>query len=186
MTRTIATETLTLEAFLELPETKPDREYINGEIIQKPMPKGKHSWLQLMLANCINESAKERKIACAVPELRCTFGSRSLVPDIAVFSWSRIPFDADGEIPNDFFLCPDWTIEILSPEQSPSRVIDNIGYCLESECRLGWLLDPVDRSALVLRSQQQPKVFSGDDRLPMLEELDLELTSDRIFSWLKF
>jgi Uma2 family endonuclease len=37
---------LTLEAFLELPETKPASEYINGEIIQKPMPQGEHSTLQ--------------------------------------------------------------------------------------------------------------------------------------------
>ncbi len=33
---------LTLEEFLKLPETKPAREYIDGKIIQKPMPQGKH------------------------------------------------------------------------------------------------------------------------------------------------
>jgi Uma2 family endonuclease len=32
---------LTLAAFLELPETKPASEYIDGQIIQKPMPPGK-------------------------------------------------------------------------------------------------------------------------------------------------
>jgi Uma2 family endonuclease len=31
---------ITLEEFLKLPETKPASEYIDGEIIQKPMPKG--------------------------------------------------------------------------------------------------------------------------------------------------
>ncbi len=43
------TKLLTLDEFLKLPETKPASEYINGEIIPKPMPKGKHSRLQL---NC--------------------------------------------------------------------------------------------------------------------------------------
>jgi Uma2 family endonuclease len=33
----------TLEAFLQLPETKPASEYLDGQIIQKPMPQGKHS-----------------------------------------------------------------------------------------------------------------------------------------------
>jgi Uma2 family endonuclease len=30
---------LSLEDFLQLPETKPASEYINGKIYQKPMPK---------------------------------------------------------------------------------------------------------------------------------------------------
>jgi Uma2 family endonuclease len=34
--------TLTLAEFLQLPETKPASEYIDGQIIQKPMPQGKH------------------------------------------------------------------------------------------------------------------------------------------------
>ena len=33
---------LTLEEFLELPETTPASEYIDGKIIQKPMPQGEH------------------------------------------------------------------------------------------------------------------------------------------------
>ena len=42
---TIATMRLTLEEFLKLPETKPASEYIEGEILQKSMPKAKHSRL---------------------------------------------------------------------------------------------------------------------------------------------
>ena len=38
---------LTLEEFLTLPETKPASEYIAGQVIQKPMPQGKHSKLQV-------------------------------------------------------------------------------------------------------------------------------------------
>ena len=45
---------LTLEEFLELPETKPASEYINGRIYQKPMPQGKHSTLQNRLVTEIN------------------------------------------------------------------------------------------------------------------------------------
>lgn len=36
-------KTLTLEEFLKQAETKPASEYIDGQIIQKPMPQGKHS-----------------------------------------------------------------------------------------------------------------------------------------------
>ena len=176
---------ITLEEFLKLPETKPASEYINGQIIQKPMPKGKHSRLQLRLCETINNVAEPPKIASAFPELRCSFGSRSIVPDVAVFKWSRIPFDADGEPPNDFLLCPDWTIEILSPEQSSNRVIGNILYCLQHGCQLGWLIDPSDRSILVFLPNQQPELLQGNAHLSVLGEIDQALTVSQVFSWLK-
>ncbi len=65
-----------LAEFLKLPETKPASEYIDGEIIQKPMPKTRHSRLQGKLIGTINEVVEERQIAYAFPELRCTFGER--------------------------------------------------------------------------------------------------------------
>jgi len=39
------TKTITLEEFLKLSETKPASEYIDGKIIPKPMPQGKHKYL---------------------------------------------------------------------------------------------------------------------------------------------
>ncbi len=108
----------TLEEFLKLPETKPAREYIDGIIYQKPMPQGKHSRLQTRLSTAINQAGEPKKLALALTELRCTFAGRSIVPDIAVFEWQRIPLDENGQIANRFEIPPDWTIEILSPEQS--------------------------------------------------------------------
>ena len=179
------TQPLTLEEFLKLPETKPASEYINGEMIQKPMPKGKHSRLQLKLCNSINDVAESQKTAYAFPELRCSFGNRSIVPDVAVFSWSRIPFDANEEAPNDFLLCLDWAIEILSPEQSSNRVTGNILYCLHHGCQLGWLIDLEDRSILGFLPGQQPELLQGGDSLPLLPGIELILTVNQVFGWLK-
>ncbi len=79
-------KSLTLEEFLKLPETKPTSEYINGQIIQKPMPQGKHSIVQRELTFAVDRPLRDQKIARAFPELRCTCGGRSIVPDIAVFA----------------------------------------------------------------------------------------------------
>lgn len=97
------------------------------------MPQGKHSRLQLKLCDAVNQLAEERKIALAFSELRCTYpagsrtacvyGGRSIVPDATIFSWGRIPVDADGEIQNVFNIYPDVTIEILSPDQKATKVI---------------------------------------------------------------
>ena len=104
---------MNLEAFLEMPETKPESEFIIGAIKQKPMPQGKHSRLQIKLGTAINQVTELPKIAYAFPELRCTFGGASIVPDIAVLRWERIPRDEDGQVANRFLTYPDWTIEIL-------------------------------------------------------------------------
>ncbi|MDA0265977.1 MAG: Uma2 family endonuclease [Cyanobacteria bacterium] len=177
-------KSLTLQDFLQLPETKPASEYINGEIIQKPMPKGRHSRLQGKLCSTINQVAEDAQLAYAFPELRCSFGGRSIVPDIAVFQWDRIPFTPAGDIPDNFDLPPDWTIEILSPEQRPNKVLGNILHCLEHGSQLGWFMDPDDRSLLLLHPQQQPRLCASDQVLSVFPELDLALTSDRIFGWL--
>ncbi len=178
-------KSITLREFLQQPETKPAQEFINGEIISKPMPKGRHSRLQGKLCTIINQVTEDDKIAYAFPELRCTFGERSIVPDVAVFKWQNILFQENGEVPDNFKLPPDWTIEILSPEQKSNKVIGNILHCLNHGCELGWFIEPDDYSILVFISGQQPQLLQGNDSLPVLESIKLELTVNQLFGWLK-
>jgi Uma2 family endonuclease len=178
---------ISLEEFLLLPETKPASEYVDGQIYQKDMPQGKHSTLQTRFGNRINQVGEPQKLAFAFPELRCTFGGRSLVPDIAVFEWSRIPLNAKGEIENRFEIVPDWTIEILSLDQNPTRVINNILFCLNHNAKLGWLIDPEEKLVLVFKPQQQPEAKENQDILPVLDVLsDLQLSADDLFGLLSF
>ncbi|HEY9608547.1 Uma2 family endonuclease [Allocoleopsis sp.] len=183
--KTTLDKLITLEEFLKLPETKPASEFINGRTYQKPMPQGKHSRLQLKLCEAVNQVTEERQIALAFPELRCTFGGRSIVPDVTVYSWGRIPFDTEGEIENAFQTYPDWTIEILSPDQNATKVIGNILHCLKHGTQLGWLVDPDERLVLVFLPGQQPIEMTGNDKLPVPEFLQLDLTVTQVFSWLK-
>lgn len=131
------TTPLTLEEFLRLPETEPASEYIDGLIIQKPMPQGEHSVIQTELAPAINLVVRPKQIARAFTELRCTFGRRSTVPDISVFLWGRIPPKENGGVANVFSIAPDWTIEILSPDRSQTKVTKNILHCLKHGTQMG-------------------------------------------------
>lgn len=176
---------LTLEEFLELPETKPASEYIDGEVYQKPMPQGEHSILQTRLTRAINATSEPSELALALTELRCTFSERSIVPDIAVFQWSRIPVTDKGRIKNRIETPPDWIIEILSPEQSANKVIKKILFCLHQGAQLGWLIDPDDESVMIFKSGQLPEVLWKDEELPVLESLkDWKITAIQVFSWL--
>ncbi|MEB3177895.1 MAG: Uma2 family endonuclease [Nostocaceae cyanobacterium] len=176
---------ITLEEFLKLPETQPANEYIDGKIVQKPMPKARHSRLQSKLISAVNEVTEPRRIAYAFPELRCTFGGRSIVPDVAVLRWKNIKFDENGEPIDDVLISPDWTLEILSPDQSSNRVTGNILHCLKHGCQLGWLIDPDDRSIIVFQPKQQPELRHNKDDLIVLDGVELNLTVEQVFDWLK-
>jgi Uma2 family endonuclease len=175
---------LTLEGFLELPETKPASEFLNGEIIQKPMPQGEHSILQGRLCEVINKNAEPQKIAFAFPELRCVFSENVIVPDVAVFRWERIPRTASGRVANRFELHPDWAIEIRSPDQSTTKLLEKLLQCTQAGSELGWMLDPLEESILIVLPGQKVQVLTGDATLPMLSGIDLSLTAAAVFRWL--
>jgi Uma2 family endonuclease len=180
-------QSLTLDEFLKLPETKPASEFIAGQIIQKPMPPGKHSTIQLDLGADINRALKPQHIARTYPELRCTFGGKSVVPDVTVFTWERIPRDPDGKVSNTFALAPDWTIEILSPDQRQTKVVLKILHCLNHGTQMGWLVDPDEELVFVYFADHTLDVFAApDDRIPVPAFAEsFSLTVGQLFSWLE-
>lgn len=176
---------LTLNDFLKLPfiEESPAWEFIDSEAMQKPMPGGKHSRLQLRLASAINATTPTYE---ALPELRCSFGGRSIVPDLVVVATEQIPVDADGEIiSTGLEFAPPWVIEILSPDQNQTKVTRKILHTLRHGGQMGWLVDPDERVVLVYRCDRLPDEFTGDAVLPCLEGIDLQLTAEEMFGWLK-
>jgi Uma2 family endonuclease len=177
---------LTLEAFLQLPETKPASEYIDGQICQKPMPQAKHSAIQGDLVPSINQVRRPDRMARAFPELRCTFGERSIVPDVAVFSWDRIQRDPAGKLVNQVFVAPDWIVEILSPDQSQTKVVRNIFHCLSHGTHMGWLIDPDEEIIFVYHYDRTVFAFENpQDLLPVPEFANaVQLTVGQIFAWL--
>ncbi|BAQ63543.1 Uma2 family endonuclease [Geminocystis sp. NIES-3709] len=184
----IIDQKLTLTEFLHLPETKPIKQYIDGEIIEKPMPQSKHSRIQLKLGMFIENIASKNKIASAFPELRCTFNNRSIVPDLSILKWDNIPLDSEGELIDKITIAPDWIIEILSPDQNSMKVTKNILFCLKHGCQMGWLIDTEDKSVLVYYSDKPTEYFDNfNDKLLAPEFLsELTLTIEDIFSWLKY
>jgi Uma2 family endonuclease len=178
---------ITLEEFLVLPDTKPASEYIDGEIIQKPMPQGQHSVIQKKLLLTIDPILSDAGIAQAFPELRCVFGGRAVVPDVVVFEEANISYDDSGDIVNAVSIPPDWTIEILSPEQSTTRVLKNINHCLAHGTQMGWLIDPTDRSIFICMPDRNLQIIDEPTAVLPVPEFAaaIEMTVGQIFSWIK-
>ncbi|MBE9069961.1 Uma2 family endonuclease [Leptolyngbya cf. ectocarpi LEGE 11479] len=179
---------IALEAFLALPETKPANEYIDGQIIQKPMLQGKHSTIQRDLTLAVEMVLTPRALGRAFPELRCTFGNRSIVPDVAVFRQDNIPRESDGTIANQFLLPPDWVIEILSPDQSQTKVTKKLLHCLTHGSEMGWLIDPDEQTVFVYNTDFSVQAFDIDTRAKRLPApafaIEVKLTVEDMVNWL--
>ena len=78
-------------------------------------PTSHHSILQKRLVGAIDKVESQYE---AFPELRCILSQQSVVPDVTVISGSRVPFE-NGLVEGS----PDWVIEILSPDQSTTKLI---------------------------------------------------------------
>ncbi len=177
---------ITLTDFLQLPETKPASEYIDGQILQKPMPKADHSGIQGELAATINAALKANKVGRAFPELRCTFAGRSIIPDIAVLPWANIPRDEAGKLSGELFTTPSWMIEILSSGQNQTKVVEKILYALGQGTQMSWLIDPSEECVFVYTADSKVLLCQNDEQQIPVPDFakDFELTVGALVSWL--
>ena len=153
---------LTLEEFLALPEEKPALEYLDGAVTQKMLPERDHSSLQYVIPARINEFAHPRKLAFAFPELRTTHSGASLVPDVAVYTWARIPRERSARGTVDVTTPPDIAIEIASPGQGRQKLLDRCRWFVEQGARLALLVDPRHQTVTLVRADEAPRVLRDD------------------------
>ena len=167
----VAAQRLTLEEFLKRPEKKPALEFADGVVTQKVTPKTRHSRLQTKLAEWFNRYTEPRKLAIAFVELRTTFGGASLVPDVAVYRWERLPLDAAGNFEDDCREPPDIAIEIVSPKQSTTPLVRRCLWYVDHGVRMAVLIDPQDRSVIVFRPGGRTEALSGTQQIDFSEVL---------------
>jgi Uma2 family endonuclease len=174
---------MTLDEFLELPETQPALEYVGGVVRQKVAPQGQHVLLQSEFVHVVNALAKPPKLALALPELRTTFAGLSRVPDVAVYLWERIPRQPNGRVGNRFTEPPDIAIEIVSPDQTATDLISKCIWYVKNGVRIALLVDPGSDTVLRFRPDGLPDSLTGDDRIDLDEVLPgFELTVNQLFA----
>ena len=96
-------------------------------------------------------------------------------PDAAWISRERcnlIPEDQQEKLAP---ICPDFVIELRSPSDRLPDIQEKMAEYIANGARLGWLLDPFDKCAIVYRPGQAPErienptILSGDPILPGFE-----------------
>ena len=154
---------MTLEQFLDRPDTEPASEFVCGEVIQKPMPDRPHASIQAYLMVMLFQFLSQSGLGRVFPEFRCIFGpsgrEQAFVPDLVYISRERLT--------NDRFhhMAPDIAIEVLSPDHRPGKLLERVTFFLLYGVRLVWVIDPDDRTIVVLAPGEEPRTLKTGDVL---------------------
>ena len=176
---------MTLDEFLELPETEPPSEFVCGRIVPKPMPTWFHSRLAARLAYFFEAYFLTHAEGFANIELRHAERTehRAYLPDVSVTRSARGPSSMAERRSGAIEKPPDIAIEITSPDDRPGRIADKLAFYLRVGVPLVWIVEPEDRTISVYRPGRPVEVLGAGeiiDAAPVLSEFSLAL--DDLFS----
>lgn len=154
---------LTLEEFLELPETEPYTELIDGVLEQKPVGKKPHSRSQLRIAMLLLEHPAT-KGGSAWPELGLRFPNTPAgnlrVPDLSYYLPGNIDEGDDEDYPAR---APDLCVEVRSKGRAPSGQLDRLAFLREQGVTCTLLIDPESRTVEVYDQGAVRVAGDGDE-----------------------
>jgi len=146
---------------------RPDCDYVDGEVIERNVGEFGHSLIQGILVGIFRDLAKTLPIR-VMPELRNHVSpTRYRIPDLCVMLKSQ---KVEPILNSPPFLC----IEILSPEDRMSRILERVKEFLAFGVPQVWVIDPETRTAYSYTAHEGRQV---QDRLTTVNpELTVSLT----------
>jgi Uma2 family endonuclease len=145
-----------------------DREYVDGEIVERTLPDFFHSTTQWRLSGLIWELSKTLPFhGCTELRLRVA-ASRVRIPDVAIYT----------EKPTERFPAkpPLVAVEILSPDDRYSNLMQKFEEYSAWGVRHIWLVDPESRKLKVYADGSLSEVSALT-----IPEFNLQLTASQIF-----
>lgn len=114
-------------------------ERIDGREVQKPLPKKLHAFVQSYLIRIL--SGKAQPNVRVLPELNVLCGDDRVIPDVTVVR--RNARYIDGDLADPAILA----VEILSPDQPLSILIDKAERLIKAGTPMCWIIWPERRQA---------------------------------------
>jgi Uma2 family endonuclease len=146
---------MSVEEYLHTTFDGADREYLDGEVVERNMGNKSHGKIQLRLGSLLQAFEQRTGIYVVVEVRQKVTGTRFRIPDVAVFE-----DEPEEEVPST---PPLVAIEILSPDDRVGYVIPKLEEYRQWGVRHIWLADPDSR-----------KLFTyGDAGLHEVTELSL-------------
>ncbi len=133
---------------------RPDREYIDGVIVERNLGESDHSSLQMALGAYLFNRQQQWQIRVLVEQRVQVKTTRFRLPDISVVL-GREPVEPILTRPP--FIC----IEILSRDDTVESLLDRINDYLEFGGRYVWMLNPRNRRAYVYTTEGMHEAKDG-------------------------
>ncbi len=153
-------------------------ELYDGKVVFK-MPNLEHGMVQLNFAAEFKNYLRQNPVGYAMTETNFRIWPERLresrIPDLVFLKKERLPKDL-RHFPA---LAPDLAVEIISPEDNFSEVMDKVDAYLEQGTQVVWLIMCVKREALICTSsgiRRERKKLAAPDLLP-----GFELSLEKIF-----
>lgn len=164
---TAATQRLTLEEYASLdePENQWITELVRGLVVREPRPGSLHGRVQVELGRILGNWARESRRGLVVAESGFILSDDPATlrgPDIAVVLDGR---SGEGQPGGWIRGAPDVAVEVLSPSDTSSGVMEKVLEYLEAGAKLVWIVDAQARSVTVYRPDRSASLLRGGDTL---------------------
>jgi Uma2 family endonuclease len=173
---------VSLKDFLAMRETKPYRELMDGEVIEKALPSPDHSAMVVRLIVRLATYLERTREGRVDTEMRHAEREAEWVylPDICVTLANHMPAEPEVLRRGPVVVPPDFAIEVLSPEDRPGRLSQRIDHYLRAGTQLIWVVDPETETVAIYRPDRAPEVRGAPailDATPVLQGFSLDLTA---------
>ena len=135
---------------IEVPETKPATEWVNGRALQKMNPRERHSRAQSAFLVALLGWSRDHGAGRVGAEWDFKLAPsceprRPLVPDVAYLSYQRVGYDDDegASIP---VVAPNAVVEVLSPGDARRDVDEKIRVYLACGTEVVFIVDPARKT----------------------------------------
>jgi Uma2 family endonuclease len=175
-----STRLMTFAEFEQLPDA-PDgfrQELRHGELVKVPPPKHRHYRIQQRIRSLLASAVAAAGHVGTELGFRPRSGHEYWIADVAFVSrtrWERIPDD-------DYLHgAPDLVVEVLSPSNTASEILDRRQVCLENGAQEFWLVDIDHRQVEVSTPDGRSITYKSGQRIPLHAAPGSEIAVDAIF-----
>ena len=159
---------LTVEDFMALPQPAAGarQELHHGELVEMPPVKHLHTKAQRCLMDALRGVLQRQYLLEKEFPFRPLPQYEAWIADVAVVDRERDQSTAD----DDYFRgVPEIVIEVLSPSNTASEMLEREAICLRHGGREFWLCDPVQRTVKVTTAEGQSRIYGVGEILPMTD-----------------
>jgi Uma2 family endonuclease len=146
----------------------PDMEYVGGQLVERNVGEYDHSRLQHLLDMVLGARERERRFRVFTEQrVRVSDEPRYRIPDLCV---KALPHEK-----NPILIRPDLAIEIISPDDKPSEVLEKIADYQAAGIPHIWVADPYQRTVIEADQAGIRRPASLKVSTPLVGEVDFGL-----------